>query len=130
MSHFSNICSNCPKLSSTIHSLLIQLLQEKTFCRSKMSKSQEKKGNRHLAKCASAYSWYKGFTSLGGLTQARGSDNRVSITAWLIIFSFGCILTFITVNDSVTKFLKYEVTLVYDVVNMLILCLPSFYLNI
>ena len=99
------------------HCIIIVLTEQS---QSKMSKTKDKTGNRHLTKCASAFSWYKEFTSLGGLTQARASDNRTSQGSWILIFLAGCILTFVMVNSAVQKFLEFDVYVVTDLVNMLI----------
>jgi hypothetical protein len=60
--------------------------------------------------------WFKGFTTLGGVTQARESDNRISVAAWIVVFFVGGILTVVSLYSTIQKYLRYGVVINYSVV--------------
>ena len=72
--------------------------------------------NNFLARCKSAVTWYKGFTTLGGLTQVRESDNQASRSAWAAIFLIGCTMTCVSLRSSIEKYFKYGIVVKYNVV--------------
>jgi hypothetical protein len=53
--------------------------------------------------------WFAKFTSVGGLTHTRNSDNQISRSFWIIIFVIGCILTFISIQSTVSSYLEFDV---------------------
>ena len=54
--------------------------------------------------------WFWKFTSLGGFTQCRDSDNSVSKCAWFILALLGYGCTLYSVWFSIDGFLKHEYT--------------------
>ena len=75
------------------------------------------KGNL-VVRCKNAVTWFKGFTTLGGLTQVRDSDNPASKSAWAIIFLVGCALTAVSLQASIDKYFKYGIVVKYSVVRL------------
>ena len=53
----------------------------------------------------------------GGLTQIRDSDNQYSKLFWLFILISGTILTFVSVQFTVSSYLQFNVTINIDYVN-------------
>ena len=53
----------------------------------------------------------------GGLTQVRDSDNQYSKLFWLLILVSGTILTFVSVQSTVSSYLQFNVTINIDYVN-------------
>ena len=54
-------------------------------------------------------SWFRDFTTVGGLTHARSSDNKFSRGAWLLVFAVGCVFTALSLKSSIERYLAYEV---------------------
>lgn len=54
-------------------------------------------------------SWYLGFTSTGGLSQFRDSDNAVSRACWLVLFAAGACLTAYNAVQNIREYLAFEV---------------------
>lgn len=59
---------------------------------------------------SSVFSWYVGFTSVGGLTQCRDSDNNLSRVCWFVLFICGLLLTIWNVGEVIQAFFAKEVS--------------------
>ena len=57
----------------------------------------------------SAVKWFTRFTTLGGLTHTRESDNHISRAIWVSVFVAGCVLTTISVHSTVSKYFDFGV---------------------
>ena len=57
----------------------------------------------------SAVKWFTKFTTLGGLTHTRESDNHVSRAIWASVFVAGCVLTTVSVHSTVSKYFEFGV---------------------
>ena len=66
--------------------------EEKTMC----------KGNERVMQ------WFVKFTSIGGFTQTRDSDNKTSQFIWGILFLIGSVLTCFGIVKLVIQFCQYE----------------------
>ena len=51
--------------------------------------------------------WFVKFTSIGGFTQTRDSDNYTSKVIWALLFLTGLILTIVAVVSVITDYFKY-----------------------
>ena len=51
--------------------------------------------------------WFVKFTSIGGFTQTRDSDNYTSKVIWALLFLAGLILTIVAVVSVITDYFKY-----------------------
>lgn len=56
------------------------------------------------------WEWYKGFTTLGGLTQIIASRNGLPKTFWTILTISGLVLTFISLFQTLFDIFSYPVT--------------------
>ena len=54
------------------------------------------------------FGWFWNFTSFGGFTQSRESDNSISKCAWLILAIFGYGITFFQCYKTINTFFLYE----------------------
>jgi hypothetical protein len=54
--------------------------------------------------------WYRNFTTLGGFTQARDSDNETSRKYWIVILLAGLFMTTNSVKSTITRYLSYPTT--------------------
>ncbi len=79
--------------------MLVKLTPGSTILLKFQNLNWYKMGNKagHRDKVKSVFSWYKGFTTLGGLTQVRDSDNRTSRNQMLYNF-FGPNLRMILIS--------------------------------
>ena len=57
------------------------------------------------------WEWFVNFNSIGGFTQARDSDNKVSTFIWTILFLVGFGLTLNGLSDQILFFLEYNSTM-------------------
>ena len=57
------------------------------------------------------WEWFVNFSSIGGFTQARDSDNKVSTCIWTILFLVGFGLTLNGLADQILFFLEYNSTM-------------------
>ena len=55
-----------------------------------------------------AIQWFIKFTGIGGLTQTRDSDNKLSRFVWGVLFLVGLVLTMIGIVNLVIDFCRYE----------------------
>ena len=62
-------------------------------------------GNRNIS---DVILWFSRFTSIGGLAQARGSDNKCSRYIWILLFITGCVFTIHGVTTSISNYLEYR----------------------
>ena len=62
-------------------------------------------GNRNIS---DVILWFSRFTSIGGLAQARGSDNKCSRCIWILLFITGCVFTIHGVTTSISNYLEYR----------------------
>ena len=62
-------------------------------------------------KSKKAWEWFVNFSSIGGFTQARDSDNKVSTLIWTILFLAGFGLTLNGLADQILFFLEYNSTM-------------------
>ena len=54
------------------------------------------------------FGWFWNFTSFGGFTQSRESDNSISKCAWLILAIFGYGITFFQCYKTINTFFLFE----------------------
>jgi hypothetical protein len=64
-----------------------------------------------MAKYGNVHHWFRQFTSIGGLTQVRDSDNRISEKCWMFIFILGVILTIVSLQNTLTEFFSFGVNI-------------------
>ena len=62
------------------------------------------------ARCRRVLDWFVKFTSIGGFTQARDSDNIISKFVWAVLFLVGLTLTILGIVNMVIYFLEYNIT--------------------
>ena len=74
------------------------------------------KGAGAKTSLSATVTWFKGFTTLGGVTQARASDNWISLAAWLVVFFVGGIMTINSLSSTIQRYFKYGVVISYNVV--------------
>ena len=55
------------------------------------------------------FGWFWNFTSFGGFTQSRDSDNSISKCAWFILALFGYGITFFQCYTTINTFFKNEI---------------------
>ena len=73
----------------------------------------------------SAVKWFTRFTTLGGLTHTRESDNHVSRAIWASIFIAGCVLTIVSVHSTVSKYFDFGVNVGIKMEKNLLIPFPS-----
>jgi hypothetical protein len=71
--------------------------------------ADSKESSKSSNSSTSVLKWFAKFTSVGGLTHTRNSDNQISRSFWIIIFVIGCILTFISIQSTVSSYLEFDV---------------------
>ena len=54
--------------------------------------------------------WFEKFTSIGGFTQERDSDNKLSRLVWSILFLAGLALTLLGIVNMVIYFCQFNIT--------------------
>ena len=73
------------------------------------SQGQSSKGSMKV------WAWFRGFTSLGGLTQYFTSDNKTSKSFWGILTLLGLIMTVYGFINTIRELLQFKVTTSYTV---------------
>lgn len=54
--------------------------------------------------------WYINFTTLGGLTQTRDSDNNASRICWIVVFLLGLFMTAFSLKSTLCRYLDHPTT--------------------
>ena len=67
-------------------------------------------GRTVRARSRGVLDWFVKFTSIGGFTQARDSDNNISKLVWSVLFLVGLTLTILGIVNMVIYFLEYNIT--------------------
>ena len=78
-----------------------------------------------MGKFGQVHLWFRQFTSIGGLTQVRDSDNKVSERCWLVLFIIGIILTCVSLQNTLTDFFNFGVNIDINMTNLLEMEFPG-----
>ena len=62
-------------------------------------------------KSRNIWKWFVNFSSIGGFTQARDADNKISTLVWTVLFLVGFVLTVSGLVTMVLYFLEYNSTM-------------------
>ena len=52
--------------------------------------------------------WFYNFTTIGGITQIRDSENKIVKRIWFVLFIFGVMMTIWGVQVSIHNYLEYR----------------------
>ena len=74
----------------------------------KMISQRSIQGETEGEKSRNVLEWFVKFTSIGGFTQARDSDNKLSRLAWTLLFLTGLILTIWGIVVLVISYCEYK----------------------
>jgi len=67
--------------------------------------------SKTLSGIKQATHWYGDFTTLGGITQARISDNKASRNYWILVFVAGIVMTIFSLTNTFSRYFSYATTL-------------------